>query len=68
MTNMTIDCVGAPPELWLLCMVYGVYILNQIAHATLNGQTLMYVGFGTTPDISALMLFYFYQCILYLDP
>jgi hypothetical protein len=28
----------------------------------------MYVGFGTTRDISALLLFYFYQRILYLDP
>ena len=68
MTNMTMDRVGAPPELWLLCMVYVVYILNRFAHATLNGQTPMYVGFGTTPDISALLLFYFYQRILYLDP
>jgi hypothetical protein len=24
MTKMTMDCVGAPPELWSLCIVYTI--------------------------------------------
>ena len=45
--------------------MYVVYILNHLAHSQLNGQTPIYAAFGTTPDISALLLFYFYQRVLY---
>jgi hypothetical protein len=55
------DCVGATPAFWLLCMVYVVYMLNQWSNS-------YYIGSGTTPDISALLLFYFYQRIIYVDP
>jgi hypothetical protein len=65
MTNITMDSVGAPPELWLLCMTYVIYILNRLENATLNEQTPIYVGFGTTPDIIALLLFNFSQHILF---
>ena len=65
MTNTILDRTGAPPELWLLCMMYVVYILNHLAHSQLNGQTPIYAAFGTTPDISALLLFFFYQRVLY---
>jgi hypothetical protein len=53
MTNMTMDCVGAPPELLLLCMICVVCIFKRLAHTTFNGQTPIYAGFGITPDSSA---------------
>jgi hypothetical protein len=54
MTNMTMDRVGAPPDLWLLCLGYVVFILNRLAHATLNGQTPTYILDMETSLISGL--------------
>jgi hypothetical protein len=52
MANITVDCVGTPLDIRLLCMAYILFILNRLPFAMLNGQTATYVCFGTTPDIS----------------
>jgi hypothetical protein len=54
MTNMTMDRVGAPPDLWLLYLGYVVFILNRLAHVTLNGQTPTYILDMETTLISGL--------------
>jgi hypothetical protein len=65
--NTIMDETGSPNSLWALCSFYMVYILNHLANPDLNLRTPEEVHFGITPDISALLLFTFYQRIYYLD-
>ena len=37
-TNTVMNRSGAPPNCWLLCMIYVCYILNHIACGVLNGS------------------------------
>ena len=67
-TNTLLDRSGAPETLWLLCMTYVVYMLNHMAHATLKGRTPLQAAFGVTPDISALLAFYWFQQVFYYVP
>ena len=68
MTSVTKDCTNTPGYLWLLCMMYCCYILNHLAHPLLENRTPIERAFGITPDISALLIFMWYQKILYYDP
>ena len=63
---MVMDWTDAPPWTWILCMVYIVYIINRLAVARLDHLTPTEVAFGITPDISALLLFFFWDPVLYL--
>ena len=65
MTNVVLDRTGAPRHLWLLCLLWCVYVLNHLSHATLSQRTPLEVAFGATPDISAMLCFHFYQPVLY---
>ena len=56
---------GAPANCWLVCMIYVCYILNHIACGALNGSIPLLVLYGTTPDISIMLLYTFYQPIFY---
>ena len=56
---------GAPANCWLLCMIYVCYILNHIACCALNGSIPLLVLYGTTPDISIMLLYTFYQPVVY---
>ena len=47
--NLSMDRTGAPKKLWLLCLLYCVYVLNRLAHATLNDRTPIEACFGVTP-------------------
>ena len=66
-SNSILDRTGAPNKLWLLCVLYVVFLLNQIACSTLNWRTPIEVAFGETPDVSVLLQYSFYEQILYLD-
>ena len=61
------DRVKTPNFLWCLCMKYVAYLLNHISTPGLDHITPIQVAFGVTPDISALLQFYFYQPVMYLD-
>ena len=67
MVNTIMDRTGAPNNLWILCTLYVVYILNRIAQPDLNWRSAYETCYGITPDISSLLLYTFYQRIYYLD-
>jgi len=67
MVNSILDKTNAPENLWYLCIQYVCYLMNRMAHERLKGCTPIEVALGETPDISALLQFYFYQPILYYD-
>ena len=56
---------GGPANCWLHCMIYVCYILNHIACGALNGSIPLLVLYGITPDICIMMLYTFYQPLLY---
>ena len=64
--NILLDRTGSPANLWYLCMQYVVYCLNRLAHEPLKDRTPMEVAFGETPDISALLVFMWYQPVYYM--
>ena len=66
-SNTILDQTRAPAELWLLCVLYVVFLLNRTANATLGWRTPMEVAFGETPDLSVLLQYSFYEEVLYLD-
>jgi hypothetical protein len=67
MTNIVMDRSGAPAYLWLLCMTHCVFTLNHLACDSLGDVCPIQAAFGYTPDISIILLAYFYQPILYYD-
>jgi hypothetical protein len=67
MTNIVMDRSGAPAYLWLLCMTYCGFILYHLACDSLGDVCPIQAAFGYTPDISIILLAYFYQPILYYD-
>ena len=66
-TNVLLDRTGSPDELWLLCAMYVVFLLNHLSHKILDYRTPLEVAFGETPDISSLLSFRWYDDVFYLD-
>ena len=64
-TNTVMNRSGAPAKCWLLCIIYVCYILNHIVCGALNGSIPLLVLYGITPDISTMLLYTFYQPVLY---
>jgi hypothetical protein len=56
---------GAPPNTWLLCLIYVCYLLNHISCEALDGDTPLFCLTGITPDISIITLYTFYQPVFY---
>jgi len=61
MINTIMDCTGCPSQLWIMCSLYLVYLLNSLAKADLNLRSSHEICTGVTPDISALLIFSFYE-------
>ena len=59
-TNTLMDRANSPDHLWYLCTEYVVHALNHIATKRLN-KTSIEACFGVTPDISALLVFTWYE-------
>ena len=59
---------GAPNYMWSYCMLWISEIHNLTAHEALNYRTPFEHRHGATPDISAYLMFTFWEKILYLDP
>ena len=56
---------GCPACCWLLCLQYICVVLNHLASPTLQGICPVQVLEGTTPDISFLLHFSFYEPVYY---
>ena len=66
--NAIMDRTGAPDNLWLLCTLYVVYLLNRTSLESLSDKTPHEAMFGETPDISNLLQFQFFEPVYYYDP
>jgi hypothetical protein len=64
-TNRILDRTGAPAHVWLLCLQYVCYLLNQTYNSTINDVPLTRLT-GTTVDISPLLRFHFWEPVYYL--
>ena len=64
-TNTVMNRSGTQANCWLLCLIYVCYLLNHIAYAALDGKIPLFALTGLTLDISIILLFTFYQPVLY---
>ena len=64
-TNTVMNRSGARANCWLLCLIYVCYLLNHIACSALDGKIPLLALTGITPDISIILLFTFYQPVIY---
>ena len=65
MVNLLLNRTGAPAYTWLLALLYVCCILNHTALGSLEWRTPLEVMTGSTPDISALLLFQFWEPVYY---
>jgi len=63
--NKVMNRVGAPAYTWLLCLLYVLYIMNRTALESLNWRTPLEVLTGSTPDVSPVTRFYFWEPVYY---
>ena len=65
MVNKLLDRTGAPAFCWLLALLYVIFVLNHTAVQSLNWRTPIESLTGSTPDISSLVLFRFWEPVYY---
>ena len=64
-TNRMMERSGSPAYTWLLALIYVCFVLNHTASAVLSWRTPLERLNGTTPDISPLLCFYWWQPVYY---
>ena len=64
MTNTLLDRSGSPASTWLLAMTYVCFLLNHLYCASIKGIPAQHLT-GSTPDISPLLRFYWWQPVYY---
>ena len=64
-TNTVMNTSGCPACCWLLCLQYICVVLNHLASPTLQGICPVQALEGTTPDISLMLHFSFYEPVYY---
>ncbi len=64
-TNRILDRTGAPASTWLLCLQYVCFLLNHTYNETLKTVPIQALT-GSTPDVSILLRFYYWQKVLYM--
>jgi hypothetical protein len=64
MTNTILDRTGAPADTWLLCLTYVCFLLNFTYCPSIDAVPIQVLT-GSTPDISPLLRFHFYQDVYY---
>ena len=64
-TNTVMNTSGCPACCWLLCLQYICVVLNHLASPTLQGICPVQALEATTPDISFLLHFSFYEPVYY---
>jgi hypothetical protein len=65
MANTIMDRTGLPPQTWFLALMYVCFILNFTASASLNWRTSMEILTGSTPDISPLLSFHWWEPVYF---
>jgi hypothetical protein len=65
MANTIMDRTGLPPQTWLLALMYVCFVLNFTASASLNWRTPMEILTGSTPDISPLLSFRWWEPVFF---
>ena len=64
-TNTVMNTSGCPACCWLLCLQYICVVLNHLASPTLQGICPAPALQGTTPDVSFMLHFSFYEPVYY---
>ena len=64
-TNTIMNTSGCPACCWLLCLQYICVVLNHLAYPTLQGICPVQALQGTTPDVSFMLHFSFYELVYY---
>ena len=64
-TNTVMNTSGCPACCWLLCLQYICVVLNHLASPTLQGICPVQALQGTTPDVSFMLHFSFYELVYY---
>ena len=64
-TNTVMNTSGCPACCWLLCLQYICGVLNHLASPTLQGICPVQALEGTTPDVSFMLHFSFYEPVYY---
>ena len=64
MTNTILDRSGSPASTWLLAMTYVCFVLNYTYCASTKAVPIQMLT-GSTPDISPLLRFYWWQPVYY---
>ena len=64
-TNNVMNTSGCPACCWLLCLQYICVVLNHLASPTLLGICPVQSLEGTTPDVSFMLHFSFYEPVYY---
>ena len=64
-TNTVMNTSGGPAFCWLLCLQYICVVLNHLASPTLQGICPVQALQGTTPDVSSMLHFSFYEPVYY---
>jgi hypothetical protein len=66
--QVLLDWTGAPENLWFLAQDYLSHVHNLSTNRQLNWKIPEQVSRGGTPDISHILMFYWFESVLYLDP
>ena len=64
-TNTVMSTSACPACCWLLCLQYFCVVLNHLASPTLQGICPVQALQGTTPDVSFMLHFSFYEPVYY---
>ena len=62
------DRTGTPPQYWLLCLLYTIYLMNRLSTESLNWSTPYECAFGQKPDISSLLAFRWWEPVYFSSP
>jgi hypothetical protein len=65
LTNVILDRTGSPAYLWLHCLMYVCFLLNNMSSASLHGAVPIQRLTGSTNDISPLLFFRWYEPVYY---
>jgi len=65
--NTIMDRTGTPPEFWLLCTLFVVYLSNVLAAESLGFITPTQIACGYVPDVSSLLHFHWWQPVYYAE-
>jgi hypothetical protein len=65
--QVLLDRTGAPDNLWFLLLNYSSHAHDLSTNRQLNLEIPEQVSRGVTPDISHILMFYWFEPVLYLD-